>query len=153
VRDYIATWDDSTTTNNLGYLMIQTFSYGMNPASYSIFRVTGVTSTISSSTIAVQFVSPPTGVFNSGSLYILSFHRTGDLGNTGPIGLSGPTGPTGPSGVTGPTGPSGVTGPTGPSGATGPTGPAGAAGSIGFDGGTPSTLYPIAPAFDLGGVD
>ena len=36
---------------------------------------------------------------------------------------TGNLGPTGPQGVTGPTGPQGVTGPTGPQGVTGPTGP------------------------------
>jgi len=36
------------------------------------------------------------------------------------------------------------------SGSTGPTGPAGP--SIGFDGGNPSSTYPIGPVFDCGTI-
>ena len=61
----------------------------------------------------------------------------GEIGPTGPQGVTGPTGPTGPQGITGPTGPTGAqgaqghTGPTGPTGAQGHTGPQGVTGPTG----------------------
>lgn len=53
----------------------------------------------------------------------------------------------GPMGEAGPTGPQGVTGPQGS------TGPAGAITTIEFDGGTPYTVYDVAPGLDCGGVE
>jgi hypothetical protein len=83
---------------------------------------------------------------------------TATTGARGATGLSGNTGATGPSGE-GATGATGVgsTGATGPTGSTGPAG-VGATGATGptvpyiFDGGSPSSIYSVGPAFDCGGV-
>jgi hypothetical protein len=69
----------------------------MNPASYSIFKLISVTNLGSISTLTVEFISPPSGILSPASLYVLSFHRTGDFGATGP---SGPAGPAGAPGIT-----------------------------------------------------
>lgn len=82
------------------------------------------------------------------------------ISTTGPTGVAGVTGPTGPgvagTGFTGPTGQQGFTGPTGPgvagTGFTGPTGDAGPVSYYVFDGGDPSSIYSVGPAFDCGGV-
>jgi hypothetical protein len=47
-------------------------------------------------------------------------------------------------------GPMGEAGPTGPQGSTGPVGPVT---TIEFDGGTPYTIYDVAPGLDCGGVE
>jgi hypothetical protein len=135
VKNYIQTWDDSTTINNPGYLMIQAFSYSTSPIAYSIFKLVSLTNAANVSTLTVQWVSPSDGILSSQTLYVLSFHQTGDLGNTGPTGPLGPTGPTGP---------------TGPQAATGPTGPTATIYGITFDGGRPSTIFNPGPVFDLG---
>lgn len=84
---------------------------------------------------------------------------TGPQGRDGFEGTTGPTGPTGAQGSTGPTGTKGDPGPTGTkgdpgsTGALGPTGPTGQVIALEFDGGTPYTIYTMAPIFDCGGVD
>jgi hypothetical protein len=59
----------------------------------------------------------------------------------------------GPMGEVGPTGATGAVGPPGQSGTTGPTGPVGMVTTIEFDGGTPYTIYDVAPGLDCGGVE
>ena len=53
----------------------------------------------------------------------------------------------------GPMGEAGPTGAQGPQGSTGATGPVGPITTIEFDGGTPYTVYDVAPGLDCGGVD
>jgi collagen type VII alpha len=61
------------------------------------------------------------------------------------VNLDGIDGPTGPLG----TGPTGATGQTGETGTTGPTGPVV---FYVFDGGDPSSVYSVGPAFDCGNL-
>jgi hypothetical protein len=80
---------------------------------------------------------------------------TGATGASGTIGLDGSTGATGPAGSIGATGASGTIGIDGSTGATGIQGPTGATGPVVpyiFDGGSPSSIYFVGPAFDCGGV-
>ena len=78
-------------------------------------------------------------------------------GLTGATGATGGIGPTGPVGQAANTGSTGSTGPTG-RGSTGPTGIQGITGPTGlntyyiFNGGTPTSVYEVGPAFDCGGV-
>ena len=134
VSDFIATWDDSTTTANRGQIIVK--SNNNQDATYSIFTVSGA---VTDNTGWLQIVvSPVSGNVPSNSEEcVISFARTGDLGGTGgsgppgPGGSQGPQGPPGPGGNAGPPGPPGSPGSDGSDGTDGGQGPPGPPGSQG----------------------
>ena len=128
---WFATWDDSTNADK-GYLSLQST---LSTSSFNnLFQVTAVTPATGYYKITVVYLagarpSDTTGV-------VVSFIRTGDVGATGVIGVSGATGATGVVGVSGATGAAGATGATGATGVIGVSGATGATGVIGVSGAT-----------------
>ena len=90
VSDFIASWDDSTSTTNYGQIIIK--SNANYDATYNIFNITG---TVTDNTGWLQLtVSGGTGsaIPNSGENCTIEFSRTGDKGDTGNTGPQGDKG-------------------------------------------------------------
>ena len=112
VRDYLATWDDSTSTVK-GYVHV----ISRDDHSEQWFgTITSISQPSGYTTLTVSHLSSGNTIEADDDVSV-QFSRSGQKGDTGSTGPSGPTGPAGP------TGPSGPTGPTGPDGPDGPTGP------------------------------
>jgi len=80
------TFDDSTSTSLRGHIQITSES---DPSKFAIFAVTGaVTANTGYKTIAVAPVAS-NGTFANNEAMVLSFVRTGNLGNTGAQGAHG----------------------------------------------------------------
>ncbi len=117
IQVWLALLDDSTSTVK-GTVKL------LKKSSSNIFRVFQITAITEATGYWKLTVTP---IVTNGSLsdtdpVVITFARTGDIGVTGPAGVTGATGPTGVTGATGPTGPTGVTGATGPTGVTGAAG-------------------------------
>ena len=139
---------------------------GLTGATGADSTVTGPTG-LTGATGAASTVTGPTGLTGATGADSTVTGPTGLTGATGAAStVTGHTGLTGPTGATGPIstvpGPTGAQGPTGPAGSgggggggDGPTGPTGANGATIpyiFDGGDPTSVYSVGPAFDAGGV-
>jgi len=126
----LQTIDDSTSTIK-GHFKISEKS---NVQAFAIFTISSASHPATYSIVDCSYVSGGITSFNNDADVLITFARTGDIGDTGPQGPQGVTGPQGPQGVTGPQGPQGVVGPQGPQGEVGPQGPQGVAGPQGPQG-------------------
>tara|TARA_B100000131_G_scaffold319837_1_gene366536 strand:- start:461 stop:1579 length:1119 start_codon:yes stop_codon:yes gene_type:complete len=84
ISDYIATWDDSSSTIN-GHLI---FKKSGTPATFAIFTVGAVTDNTGWLQVAVTHVNS-NGSWSNGDKAFVQFVRTGDIGSTGPTGPVG----------------------------------------------------------------
>jgi len=90
LSDFIATWDDSTSTIN-GHLI---FKKSGTPATFAIFTVGAVTDNTGWLQVAVTHVDSNGSWSNADGAYV-QFVRNGDKGDTGSTGSTGATGPRG----------------------------------------------------------
>ncbi len=156
---FLDQFDDSTSSVK-GYLVIKSNTNADDTV--NVFRITG-TVVDGTGYRKVPVVHISGALPSNAEGCVISFSRTGDLGQTGVTGVTGLTGsagPTGPTGVTGSAGPTGTgqtgTGQTGPTGVTGtgPTGPTGLTGSAGPTGpsGTTGPSGPSGPQGEKAGT-
>ena len=138
LSNYIAQWDDSTSSNN-GYIIIKDNSNFNNLV--NVFYVSGtVTLTTGGEGSGSYYTVPVTYVSGvrptNGENLAIEFIKTGDLGYTGSRGYSGSQGYTGSVGIgyTGSQGTTGYTGSRGYTGSVGYTGSIGYSGSQGYTG-------------------
>jgi hypothetical protein len=126
----VLAWDDSNNAVR-GTLLLKKNSA---PENWALYNITGASTDNAGWTqLALTYVDHA-GSFSNSDALTIEFARAGNVGATGPTGVTGATGPTGvtgDTGATGPTGPTGVTGATGPTGVTGATGPTGVTGATG----------------------
>ena len=87
ISDFIATWDDSTSTIN-GHLI---FRKSATPATFAIFTVGAVTDNGSWLQVALTHVDS-NGTFSNADPFYVQFVRNGDKGDTGSTGSTGATG-------------------------------------------------------------
>jgi hypothetical protein len=120
---YLLSFDNSTSVVK-GYLIIQ--SNNLNDATSTIFEVTGLTDNSGWVEYDVVYVSGTRPSSNEG--LVVSFSRTGDLGEQGFQGVQGAVGAQGAQGV------QGAQGAVGAQGAQGVQGDVGAQGSQGVQG-------------------
>jgi hypothetical protein len=120
ITTILDTWDDSTNTVR-GFLYMVKSS---DPNTWASFNVTGSVVDGTGYRKLTLANGAGSGAFTNADVFTLLFSRSGDVGATGPIGVSGATGATGNTGTTGASGATGPTGTTGGNGATGATGPA-----------------------------
>ena len=133
VYNFLQSIDDSTSLIK-GHF---TISEKANPASYALFAITGThTHGDSYFNVPSSYISGSMDNLSGNTEIVISFARTGDIGDTGPIGATGFTGATGPQGVIGYQGATGTPGYVGSDGATGFTGATGFIGATGFTGAT-----------------
>lgn len=85
VHDYVAAWDDSTTTGTRGYLIIKKTTAQENFAIYSISGA--LTDNTSWLQLALTYINGA-GSFSSGDDLAVQFVRTGDKGTAGTDGTS-----------------------------------------------------------------
>ena len=90
ISDFIATWDDSTSTIN-GHLI---FKKSGTPATFAIFTVGAVTDNTGWLQVALTHVDS-NGSWTAADGAYVQFVRTGDKGDTGSTGSTGSTGATG----------------------------------------------------------
>jgi len=90
ISDFIATWDDSTSTIN-GHLI---FKKSGTPATFAIFTVGAVTDNTGWLQVVVTHVDSNGSWTNADGAYV-QFVRNGDKGDTGSTGSTGSTGPRG----------------------------------------------------------
>ena len=99
ISAFIATWDDSTSSNIRGHIVIQ--SADSNDATYAIFSITGDSDTTNNGWTVLS-VTPISGGFPSNSeKCVISFSRTGNQGTQGLQGLQGLQGSIGIQGLGG----------------------------------------------------
>lgn len=80
LRTYMATWDDSTTTANRGYIK---FVKAANPAVFAIFAIGGsLTDNTTWDQIPITYITG-SGSFTNGDTIFVQFSRTGDAGASG----------------------------------------------------------------------
>jgi hypothetical protein len=166
--NFINTWDDSTTSNARGHIIIVD-QYDVN--NYITLLITGDASDDSEAESRVF----PVSYMSHGTEFSMNvddndvsvqFFRTGDVGvqgdqgTQGEQGIQGEQGSTGATGATGPQGEQGSTGatgadstvqgPTGATGATGATGPQGEQGATGADSTVQGPTGPTGPQGEQG---
>jgi hypothetical protein len=142
---FLQTVDDSTSAIK-GHFSLRDLANAQN---YAMFAITGThTEDVDHFDIPVSYLSGVTS-FTNGSNVVITFARTGNIGDTGFTGSQGGTGYTGSlgftgsigfsgskgdTGYTGSTGDQGITGFTGSQGGTGYTGSIGSQGTTGYTG-------------------
>ena len=92
--DWVATWDDSTSTVKGHLRLVEVGS----PANYAVYTISAVTDNTDWLELTVAAVDSNGSLADTDSVR-LGFTRTGDKGDTGATGATGPTGPTGPVGI------------------------------------------------------
>ena len=90
VSDFVATWDDSTSTLN-GHLILKKKG---TPATFAIYTVGAVTDNTGWLQLALTHVDSA-GSWSAADVGYLQFIRLGDKGDTGSTGSTGSTGATG----------------------------------------------------------
>jgi|6_EtaG_2_1085325.scaffolds.fasta_scaffold01438_7 hypothetical protein len=90
VSDFVATWDDSTSTLN-GHLILKKKG---TPATFAIYTVGAVTDNTGWLQVALTHVDSA-GSWSAADVGYLQFIRLGDKGDTGSTGSTGSTGATG----------------------------------------------------------
>ena len=140
----LQTIDDSTSTIK-GHFKISEKS---NVQAFAIFTISSASHPATYSIVDCSYVSGGITSFNNDADVLITFARTGDIGDAGPQGPQGVAGPQGPQGEVGPQGPQGVVGPQGPQGLPGPHGDTGPQGPQGPDGpqGPQGVIGPQGPA-------
>ncbi len=80
LRNYINTWDDSTTTGAYGYVVLRKSG---SPGTYAVFLITSVvTDNTTWQQMTLSFIGS-SGAFANNDTFYLEFKRTGDKGATG----------------------------------------------------------------------
>jgi hypothetical protein len=130
---FLQTIDDSTSSIK-GHFSVADKTNTLN---YSLFTITGsITAHTNHFHVPISYVSGTT-TLSDGSNVVVTFARTGDIGDTGYTGSTGFVGSKGDTGFTGSTGTDGYTGSKGDlgySGSTGTNGYTGSKGDLGYAG-------------------
>ena len=137
VSNYLASWDNSTTSSTRGFITI--IGFDSTTVDWTELGIFEIDQAVTVSSGVYQFnvdgiVGDSSSWLSNGDVCIVQFSRSGDkgaVGEKGAPGADGPIGPKGPIGAGGPKGDKGAPGAAGTVGDTGADGPIGPKGPIG----------------------